>query len=284
MATPTLQPPSTVRASALMHGSPSDFVINAYLALQRQWPDGGGFGHYLHLLEQQPGARAQVLREIAASPTARRCGVRFVDDLPEDHVFLPEHHESHKLVEMSLALRLAQAVADIRQLQASVGQLTEHHLSRALNAFVEAHAGAQCLLESRVNTLAADVRELGRAAAQGSLRGAGPLAAAPADPEAASWRAEVDAGLARTTEALGQITQQLAELREGFFHLHHYTTVELKRQVADYVNAIVEATRPRPVLAAEPAAGRARAAASSTGAATPLAKAVPMRLVEPTHG
>lgn len=283
MATPTLQPPSTVRASALMHGSPSDFVINAYLALQRQWPDGGGFGHYLHLLEQQPGARAQVLREIAASPTARRCGVRFVDDLPEDHVFLPEHHESHKLMEMSLALRLAQAVADIRQLQASVGQLTEQQLSRALNAFVEAHAGAQCLLESRVNTLAADLRELARAAAPSPLRAASQPATLM-DPEVQSWRAEVDAGLARTTDVLAQVTQQLAELREGFFHLHHYTTVELKRQVADYVNAIVEATRPRPVLAAEPAAGRTRAPAVAAGAPATLSKAVPMRLVEPTHG
>ena len=46
--------PRSVRASMLLNGSNADFVINAYLALQRQWPDVGGYGHYLYVLGQ-PG-------------------------------------------------------------------------------------------------------------------------------------------------------------------------------------------------------------------------------------
>ena len=62
--------PQTVRASELLEGDDEGFVINAYLALQRQWPDPGGFGHYHWLLSQRPQARLEVLREIA--PAARR--------------------------------------------------------------------------------------------------------------------------------------------------------------------------------------------------------------------
>lgn len=280
MGPQTLQPPAVARASALMHGSNSDFVINAYLALQRQWPDRGGYEHYLFVLEQQPGARASVLREIAGSPTARQCGVRFVDDLPGDHIFLPEHHESHKLVETSLALRMAQAVADIGQLRAAVAQLTERNLGHAMTAIVEANAGAQSMLESRLNALARDLRRVDRRLAGPSPAGDPPYDTGEAiEPVAhAAWRVSVDEQLAHTAGALAELQAQFAELGAGFAQLHHYATVELKRQVADYVNAIAEATRPEAIVVVErPRTAQRRRTGGNHGKAT-------TRSGDATHG
>jgi hypothetical protein len=84
---PTL--PQTVRASELLEGDDEGFVINAYLALQRQWPDAGGFAHYHWLLSQRPQARLEVLREIARSASAQRTGVVFEDDFPPDQTVAP---------------------------------------------------------------------------------------------------------------------------------------------------------------------------------------------------
>ena len=126
--------PRSVRASTLLNGSNADFVINAYLALQRQWPDAGGYSHYVFVLSQPGGSRAKVLREIASSENARRCGVDFVDDLPSDHVFHPEDHDRSQLTDLSLRLRLGRTVADLEQLRRSVGNLAADKLAAAVEA------------------------------------------------------------------------------------------------------------------------------------------------------
>ena len=54
--------PAFFRASELLHGENDGFIINAYLALQRHWPDNGGFFHYQDLLRRDPSHRPEVLR------------------------------------------------------------------------------------------------------------------------------------------------------------------------------------------------------------------------------
>lgn len=144
--------PAAVRASELLAGTAADFVINAYLALQHQWPDRSGFDHYLRLLGQRPQARAEVLRAIAASPNAVALGVRFDDDLP------PEHHHDEALpsaaVELGTQLRLARAVADVATLQHSAGQLLPQAVHEAVQAIADAQLTRLDLLESRLAELA----------------------------------------------------------------------------------------------------------------------------------
>lgn len=256
--------PQSIRASALLHGSDPDFVINAYLALQRQWPDAGGYHHYLFLLSQHQASRAEVLREIAASDNARRCGVEFVDDLPQQHHFRPEDHDRGRLAEMSLALRLGRTVADLEQLKNSVSRLATDSLGDAVQALIHAQQAHQAQLESRVNTLAEAV-PAGQA-------GAGPTDAAVEDTprwqHLARRQIMIEGELGELKHTLQAMAAELAELRAGFCHLHTYATQELKRQVADYVNALSQAqhapapapARPalpgrRPVLAAAITAG-----------------------------
>jgi hypothetical protein len=256
--------PQSIRASALMHGSNADFVINAYLALQRQWPDAGGYHHYLFLLGQPQCSRASVLREIAASDNARRCGVEFIDDLPQQHEFRPEDHDRSRLAELSLALRLGRTVADLEQLKSSVARLATETLGDAVQALIHAQQAHQAVLESRVNTLA-------------MARPGHPADATSKDTttddtprwqQLAGRQIAIEGDLGELKQAVQAMRTELAELRAGFCHLHTYATQELKRQVADYVNALSQAqqvpapapTRPalaarRPVLAAAITAG-----------------------------
>jgi hypothetical protein len=191
--------PVSIRASALLNGSDEDFVINAYLALQRQWPDIGGYDHYLFLLRQPGASRAAVLREIATSDNGRRCGVQFIDDLPPDHEFRPEDHDRARLAELSLALRVGRMAADMEQLKASLAQLTPQGLAVAVEAIVQAQQAHLALLESRIEEVRALAAELH--------------------------------GLKATFESLQ------AEAPASY---------QFKRQVADYVNALVSVQQALP--------------------------------------
>lgn len=245
--------PQSIRASALMHGSNADFVINAYLALQRQWPDAGGYHHYLFLLGQPQCSRASVLREIAASDNARRCGVEFIDDLPQQHEFRPEDHDRSRLAELSLALRLGRTVADLEQLKSSVARLATETLGDAVQALIHAQQAHQAMLESRVNTLA-------------MARPGHPADATSKDTttddtprwqQLACRQIVIEGDLGELKQAVHAIRTELAELRAGFCHLHTYATQELKRQVADYVNALSQAQQaPAPAPARPALAGR----------------------------
>lgn len=213
--------PSRIRASALLHGSHADFVINAYLALQRQWPDEGGFAHYMHALGELGARRTDILREIANSPGSKQCGVIFVDDLSSEYEFQPEDHDSHRLIETSLTLRLARTATDVEQLRLAVSRLTAGELAQAVEGLVQAQLSHQAVLESRLNAMA-------------TPPDAGRLPAVPA--------AEAD----EPPASVSALKAEVAELRAEVERLHAYATVELKRQVADYVNALSSATQPQP--------------------------------------
>lgn len=244
--------PQSIRASALLHGSNADFVINAYLALQRQWPDAGGYHHYLFLLGQPQCSRALVLREIAASDNARRCGVEFIDDLPQQHEFKPEDHDRSRLAELSLALRLGRTVADLEQLKSSVARLATETLGDAVQALIHAQQAHQAVLESRVNTLA--MTRPGHTAAA-APQDATTTDDSPRWQQLARRQIAIEGDLGELKQSVQAIHAELAELRAGFCHLHTYATQELKRQVADYVNALSQAQQ-APVPARPPAPGR----------------------------
>lgn len=252
--------PPTVRASDLIFGSDADFVFNAYLALQRQWPDHGGFAHYKFLLHKQPGARAAVLREIAASAMAKHRGSSFVDDLPPDHVYKPDHHDAKRFQEISTGLRVSQTIVDVDRLNQALSRMTLDGLSGAVEAIVQAQQVNQAALESQLNTLGTSVQALEAQAA------ATPPADAAAN--APSWlqhewqrlaqrQAQQDAELKGTKETLEALRAELGDVREAVKALRHYTSVELKRQVADYVTAFSSATLsaspPAPAVAPAPA-------------------------------
>lgn len=147
--------PEAVRASQLLAGDAAGFVINAYLALQHQWPDQGGFDHYCSLLAQRPQARAEVLRAIAASPNAVVVGVRFDDDLPLEHRHDEQAPPSSAAFELGTQLRLARLVADITLMQSSAGQLLPQDVHDAVQAIADAQLARLGLLESRLAELAA---------------------------------------------------------------------------------------------------------------------------------
>jgi hypothetical protein len=239
--------PTRIRASALLHGSNADFVTNAYLALQRQWPDDGGFAHYVHALGELGAKRADILREIANSSNAKQCGVSFIDDLPPEYEFRPEDHDSNRLLETSLTLRLARTAADVEQLRLAVSRLTAGELSSAVEGLVQAQLMHQAVLESRLNAL------VGGQPGESSVQAEGPEVEAVAtvvpgpegarqhlvvvQPPAAPSRAHDSPSTVRALQA------EVAELRAEVQRLHSYATVELKREVADYVNALSSATQ-----------------------------------------
>lgn len=233
--------PGRARASTLLHGSHADFVTNAYLALQRQWPDEGGFAHYMYALGQLGANRADVLREIANSPNARQCGVVFIDDLPPDHQFQPEDHDGFRLLETSLNLRLARLAADMEQMRLAVSRLTAEELAKAVEGMAQAQLVHQAVLESRLNSLTR------KDADQAPFEGAAGTEVA-ADLPAGAWRhlaAQQMAWLLPANDgkdSVSALQAEVAELRQEVRRLRDYTTVELKREVADYVNALHAAT------------------------------------------
>jgi hypothetical protein len=256
--------PLSVRASALLHGSNEDFVINAYLALQRQWPDKGGFHHYLFLLGQPQASRAAVLREIAASDNARRCGIQFVDDLAAEHQFRPEDHDRARLTELSLALRIGRLVADLEQLRSSVGQLAPERLADAIEAIVQAQQAHQALLESRLNSLVAPAPGTGA----GAEPGPGAL-----DDDTPRWQhlarrqLAIEDELGGLKQAVRSIDAELLTLKAALADLHAYATQDLKRQVADYVNALASVQRlPQPAPRANRTLRRIPRAAAAVAA------------------
>jgi len=239
--------PTKIRASALLHGSNADFVTNAYLALQRQWPDDGGFAHYVHALGELGAKRADILREIANSSNAKQCGVSFIDDLPAEYEFRPEDHDSNRLLETSVTLRLARTAADVEQLRLAISRLTAGELSNAVEGLVQAQLMHQAVLESRLNALVGDppaesrvpVEEPGVEAASSvvpSFEGARQHLVV-VQPAAAAKEANESPSTVRALQA------EVAELRAEVQRLHSYATVELKREVADYVNALSSATQ-----------------------------------------
>lgn len=188
--------PGSIRASSLLHGSDADFVTNAYLALQHQWPDDGGFAHYVYSLGQ--GARrVDILREIAQSPNARQCGVHFIDDLPPGYEYQPQDQDGHALLETSLTLRVARTAADVEHVRLAMSRLTADELATAVEGLVQAQLLHQAVLESQSR---------------------------------------------ETSVSVSALQAEVTELRLEVQRLRAYTHVELKRQVADYVNALSTAT------------------------------------------
>lgn len=221
--------PQTVRASELLEGDDEGFVINAYLALQRQWPDPGGFGHYHWLLSQRPQARLEVLREIARSASAQRTGARFEDDFPPEQTEAPRASDpvQARLRYLSACerLRVPQLAQQSQELQALLSGVSLEGIGEAVRTVIETSMAQLAQLESRLNSLQAELADL-RARLDGPV--AGPTAA-PTE-GSPGW-------MQRELLRLAQRVQALEQGRVG--DLPGRTPEEFKRQLADYVSAMV---------------------------------------------
>lgn len=238
--------PAFFRASELLHGDNDGFIINAYLALQRHWPDNGGFFHYQDLLRRDPSQRPEVLRTLAGSETAQHVGARFEDDLPAGYAYDPACESTEparaQYEATSLKLRLAQVVHDSRSLREALAGMTLDTMSEVVQTLVSQSRDTVAMLESRLNTVEGEAEALRQ------------VALAPAQPPAVelAWmRQELARMNSRVMSLEQQVREQAArptwpaeefsELRDGFKSLHWFTTVDLKRLVADYVIAYVDA-------------------------------------------
>jgi len=247
--------PQTVRASELLEGDDEGFVINAYLALQRQWPDPGGFGHYHWLLSQRPQARLEVLREIARSASAQRTGVRFEDDFPPEQTEAPRASDpvQARLRYLSACerLRMPQLAQQSQELQALLSGVSLEGIGEAVRTVIETSMAQLAQLESRLNSLQAELADL-RARLDGPV--AGPTVA-PAEGSPA-W-------MQRELLRLAQRVQALEQGRVG--DLPGRTPEEFKRQLADYVSAMVTVQAD---LAAQQQVSLALAARTAAGPGT----------------
>ena len=241
--------PVSIPASELIYGTDSDFVINAYLALQHQWPDQGGYSHYLYVLSQHPGHRLKVLKEIASSDVARYSGTKLEQDLPDNHLWAKSLNDPQRYLHTSHGLRVAKILGDVQGLRALIGNLSLGKLSEALRAVVDTQQVHLAALESRladntglVQALEARLMELG---------GGAPATEPGAEPsDSSAW---VHTALNRLTQRLGQmerqaqeiqtLRQQLDDTRTELAALKAHTHGQIKREVAEYVNAMLAASR-----------------------------------------
>ncbi|MDZ7812091.1 MAG: hypothetical protein U5L74_02840 [Ideonella sp.] len=256
--------PVNIPASELIYGTDSDFIINAYLALQHQWPDQGGYAHYLYLLSQNPGHRLKVLKEIASSDVARYSGTKLEQDLPDNHLWAKSLNDPQRYLHTSHGLRVAKILSDLLSLRSLIGNLSLGKLGEALNTVVDTQQAHLSALESRladntglVQALEAQLMALGGAAVP-------PTADASSTAQAGD-NAWVHGALQRLTQRLGHIEQQAQEIKDlrqqlddtraELAALKAHTHGQIKREVAEYVNAMLAASRaPEPTLNAASAA------------------------------
>lgn len=241
--------PKVVRACELMHGADDDFIINAYIALQHQWPDVGGFAHYQHLLRQRPDQRVQVLRDIAASRQAQRCGTTLIDDLPANFPSPPPEVESTDPRNTTLILRLTHAVNDAQLMREMASKLTVAGLSDAVTAVVECNQINMATFESRLSELSSTVEAVVHALRTTSA----PVSRHERSDNVDDWIALEIQRLSQRVLALEQLkatqselaamARDISDLRKGQHDLHRFTTVDLKREIADYVHALSSIAR-----------------------------------------
>jgi len=263
--------PHSFATSELLHGDDEGFIINAYLAMQRHWPDDGGYQHYLYQLYLKPGIRASILRELARAETARAVGVELVDDLPPDHVYDPLAGDllANDAIYQAVShrLRLLQVVYEISEVREAISRMSLEGLSAAVKTIVDTSMNSLAHLESRISTLE-EGGALPRVAAA-------PLANAGGGENTAQLQKVVDeqaqvisalrrevrnlivrmraveaggAGVVATaaapvvdSDAIQGMKGDIQRLKDTVGPLHHFATVDLKKQMADYVNAMIQA-------------------------------------------
>ncbi|MFZ2990813.1 hypothetical protein [Ideonella sp.] len=255
--------PAKFIASELLHGDVDGFIINAYLAMQRQWPDEGGFGHYRYILSKEPWARARVLRELAGSQVAKTLGASLVDDLPADHGYDPQNldpaQQQIAYQAVSNRLRLLHVIHESRAIREALSRITLEGIADAVQTIVDTAMGSLAQLDSRISEVESGMEAL-RALTLSAIHSADG-SESPQQPTSESveltWLRHEVLRLGRRLQALegaepavapvaavssvdvSRIDAELAQLKEVVMPLHHFTTVDLKRYLADYVNALV---------------------------------------------
>ena len=217
---------STIRcieAADLLLGEDHDFVVNAYLAILRRWPDEGGYRHYLHLVTNRPERRIEVLRAMAGSEEAKRAGARIA--------FGAEPGDPQRALATMLDIRTGLLHAETLRLRAALEELG------GVGGPEIAGLGAG-LMELRDAELRSEINAARREAAAGleavqeALRQRG-LSAGPT-PEGAGLLhrlATLEAGSTATAEAVAALRREMADT--------------IARLVCDYVGDMLQLAEAR---------------------------------------
>lgn len=205
--------PHSYRVSELLCGDNAGFIINAYLALQRQWPDRGGYQHYLYVLSVYPDRRADVLHEIAASPAARRHGIELIVDTQDEA--LPAVDPELQYIRQCVNLRIPQLAQAIDERAGEAPSTALQEQVAKLQQRVEEQG-------KEINNLRRELRNMAARLGGGVAASVPPVAAAEA-------------------AAPSSLVADVAQLKDVVGPLHHFATVELKRLIADYTNALIAA-------------------------------------------
>lgn len=224
--------PRTLKFSQLVHGEVGDFIINAHLGLQHRWPDRKAYDQYKKRLKADPGARAVVLREIAASSQTQDSGVEVVDDLGADYVFTHTGNDYSKANLIGTQLRVFQLYQDTQHLQESGGggggAVTGGPTQREFAEQAEEMAS----LSERFARLSESVLLLYTEKEKGLLGGGAAAAAAPS--------AELVGELQAIRAEMAELRAQVKEAADDFTYFKHHTLWDLKRAIADYTLSLLD--------------------------------------------
>jgi hypothetical protein len=219
----------SIEAADLLHGDDHEFVVNAYLAILRRWPDEGGYHHYLRLITNRPERRIEVIRGMAGSEEARRAGSRI--SLGADPI---EPGDPQRALATMLEVRTSLLHAETQRLR-----LALEELGGVGGPEVEGlRAG---LMEVRDAEVRSEINAARREAAAGLeavqefLRSRG----LPAGPAAEG------ASLLRRLEALESQAGTTAEALAG---LRQETAETIARTVCDYVGDMLQLSEARTEL------------------------------------
>lgn len=207
---PTL--PRSYKVSELLCGDNAGFIINAYLALQRQWPDRGGYQHYLYVLSTYPDRRADVLHEIASSPAAKRHGIELIVDAQDEALAAVDPELQY--IRQCVNLRIPHLARALDERSGEVPPPLQDEVTR---------------LQQRVEEQGKEIANLRRELRNMTARLGGGVVASPA------------AVASSDSVAPASLVTEVEQLKEVVGPLHHFATVDLKRLIAEYTNALLTA-------------------------------------------
>lgn len=170
----TAPPRRPIQPGDLLLGEDHDFVVNAYIALLRRWPDDAGYHHYLALIHNHPERRAEVLRALAGSEEAKRAGTGV--DIPHGPI-LPS--DPRQAMASMLELRTSFLHGEIERLREAVELLGGPGGPELAGLGAELIEARDAELRSEIEALRREMRER-MEGILGLLRGGGGDGGAPA--------------------------------------------------------------------------------------------------------
>ena len=147
-------PQRSLNPGDLLMGEDHDFVVNAYIALLRRWPDDAGYHHYLGIIHNRPERRAEVLRALAESEEAQRAGTAIA--IPPGPLVPSDPRQA---LATALDLRTSFLRAEIQRLRESVELLGGPGGPELAGLGAEIIEGRDAELRSEIESLRREMRE-----------------------------------------------------------------------------------------------------------------------------